>query len=190
MSPRTKEPLTLEYALLGFLRPGPAHAYEIYQRLTQTEVLRLVWQIKQSQLYALLERLTTAGYLTSTVEAQGNRPPRNILHLTPSGESAYLRWVVEPVRHGRDFRQEFMAKLYFARLESQTAVASLIKQQQETCYDLRARFQKHLAALPTDDVMDRLVVQFRIEQMTGILAWLETCETTLLAKDHTLQGMS
>jgi PadR family transcriptional regulator, regulatory protein AphA len=183
MSPRAKEPLALEYALLGFLRPGPAHAYEIYQRFTRTEVLRLVWQIKQSQLYALLERLSKAGYLTSRVEAQGNRPPRNILHLTPSGESAYLRWMVEPVRHGRDFRQEFMAKLYFARLESQAVVADLLKQQQDTCDELRARLQQQLAALPIDKVMDRLVVQFRIEQMTAILAWLGTCETTLLAKD-------
>jgi hypothetical protein len=62
-------------------------------------------------------------------------------------------------------------------------VADLLKQQQDTCDELRARLQQQLAALPTDKVMDRLVVQFRIEQMTAILAWLETCETTLLAKD-------
>jgi DNA-binding PadR family transcriptional regulator len=63
MSPRVKEPLTLEYALLGFLRAGPAHAYEIHQRLSQTEVLGLVWRLKQRQVYALLERLEEENYV-------------------------------------------------------------------------------------------------------------------------------
>ena len=180
MSPRIKEPFALEYALLGFLRSGPAHAYEIYRRFAQTEILRLVWHIKQSRLYVLLDRLTEAGYLTSTVEAHGNRPPRNVLHLTPSGESAYRSWVVEPVQHGRDFRQEFMVKLYFALFEGKEVVAALIKGQQEMARRSQARFQQQLATLPQDDVLDRLVMQFRIEQMKAMLAWLEICDTTLL----------
>ncbi len=181
MSPRSKEPFALEYALLGFLRPGPAHAYEIYQRFAQTEILPLVWHLKQSRLYGLLDRLTEAGYLTATVEAHGNRPPRNVLHLTPSGVSAYRRWVVEPVQHGRDFRQEFMVKLYFARLEGTEVVTKLIEEQQKIARAQQSRFQQQLATLPAGNVLDRLVVQFRIEQMRAILAWLETCETTLLS---------
>src|SRR5689334_12879542 len=113
--PRVKDPLTLEYALLGFIQMEPIHAYEIHQRLEQTEMVGLVWRLKQRQLYALLERLEAEGYLASTTELQENRPPRRMLHLTPSGAAAFQRWLTLPVEHGRDFRQEFMVKLYFAR---------------------------------------------------------------------------
>ena len=34
--------------------------------------------------------------------------------LTPDGLAAFDRWVASPVAHGRDFRLEFLAKLYFA----------------------------------------------------------------------------
>ena len=40
--------------------------------------------------------------------------PRKMLRLTPRGREAFAEWVRNPVEHGRDFRLEFLAKLYFA----------------------------------------------------------------------------
>ena len=51
-----KPPLTIEHALLGFLRQRPIHAYQIHQQLLQVEALGPIWHHKQSQLYALLSR--------------------------------------------------------------------------------------------------------------------------------------
>jgi PadR family transcriptional regulator AphA len=76
MSPMVKLPLTIEHALLGLLRRGPMHAYEMHRMLLQSEALGLVWRLKQSQLYALLGRLEEAGYVAGVVEAQPARPPR------------------------------------------------------------------------------------------------------------------
>src|SRR3712207_428899 len=114
MSPMVKLPLTLEHALLGFLWQRPMHAYEIHQMLKEARALGLIWHLKQSQLYALLARLEEEGYITSITEPQGTRPPRRVMHLTSQGREAFQRWLVEPVAHGRDFRQEFLAKLFFA----------------------------------------------------------------------------
>jgi DNA-binding PadR family transcriptional regulator len=97
----------MEYALLGFLRAGPSYPYEVHQQLERTAILHLVWHLKQRQTYALLERLEEAGFLTSSTEAQERRPPRRMLQLTPQGRAAFQRWVVQPVGHGREFRQEF-----------------------------------------------------------------------------------
>ena len=83
--PMVKLPLTMEHALLGLVRQRPMYAYEIHQTLAQAEALGLVWQLKQSQTYALLARLEDAGYLASTLEAQDSRPPRKVLQLTPAG---------------------------------------------------------------------------------------------------------
>ena len=44
MSPMIRQPLTIEYALLGFLRQQPRHGYEIYQQLSDPTGLGLVWR--------------------------------------------------------------------------------------------------------------------------------------------------
>jgi len=173
--PRIKDPLTLEYALLGFIQAEPVHGYELHQRLEQTEMLGLVWRLKQRQLYALLERLEVEGYLESTTEMQENRPPRRMLHLTPSGAAAFQRWLTTPVEHGRDFRQEFMAKLYFARGEGPTTVTRLLDQQRATCQRWIMIFNRQLASTPAGRVLDALVFHFRIGQLEAILQWLDTC---------------
>src|SRR5262252_750744 len=117
-----KPALGLEHALLGLLRAQPMHAYEMHQQLLRAEALGLVWHLKQAHLYALLAKLETAGYVGSTTESQGTRPPRKILHLTPAGAVAFADWVTTPVAHGRDLRLEFLAKLFFAAREGPQTV--------------------------------------------------------------------
>src|SRR3954466_7685591 len=97
MSPMIKSPLTIEHALLGFLRQQPMHAYEIHQTLTRNEALGLVWHIKQSLVYVMLERLEAERLVTSSLEPQGSRPPRKILRLTPGGQASFAEWLVTPV---------------------------------------------------------------------------------------------
>ena len=143
MSPMVKQPLTIEHALLGFLRQQPMHAYEIYQTLMRNEALGLVWHLKQSLVYVMLERLEVESYVTASLEPQGSRPPRKILQLTPNGRDAFIQWLVAPVMHARDFRLEFLAKLYFASQDDPTSATMLIVAQQVACRnwlaDLRAQ---------------------------------------------------
>jgi DNA-binding PadR family transcriptional regulator len=179
MSPMVKQPLALEHALLGFLRERPMHAYEIHQQLLQAEALGLVWHLKQSQTYALLGRLEAAGYLKGAAEPPAAGPPKRILRLMEEGRAAFERWVAAPVGHGRDFRIEFLAKLFFAGQQDRRAAAALIERQREACRgwlaDLRAQAEPLRDARP----YDWLVLQFRIGQIEAILAWLDTSETVL-----------
>jgi PadR family transcriptional regulator, regulatory protein AphA len=185
MSPMLKLPLRLEHALLGFVRARPIHPYEIHQRLEQAEALGLVWRLKQSQLYALLGRLEEAGYLTSVTVPQGPRPPRKVLRLTPSGEAAFVRWLQTPVEHGREVRQEFMAKLFFTQQEGPQAVATLVARQREVCRETVAELQARRAALAAGRVYDDLVLQFRIGQLEATLVWLDTCAEALASRSST-----
>ncbi len=179
MSPMVKTPLSMEHALLGFVRQHPLHAYEIHQTLAQAEALGLVWHLKQSQTYALLARLEEAGYLAATIEPQDLRPPRKVLHLTPTGEATFVRWLGTPVHHGRDFRLEFLAKLFFAAREADDALPKLLAAQRTACQTLLADLQTQLTAIVPARPYDRLVLQFRIGQLAATLAWLDTCATTL-----------
>ncbi len=175
MSPMIKQPLTLEHALLGFLRQQPMHAYEIHQTLMRNEALGLVWHLKQSLVYVMLERLETEGYITGALEPQGSRPPRKVLHLTSAGRAAFARWLVAPVEHGRDFRLEFLAKLYFASQAGPSSATTLIAEQQEVCRGWLARQRAHADRLAGERSYDWLVLEFRAGQIEAILAWLDVC---------------
>jgi len=180
MSPMIKQPLTIEYALLGFLRQQPMHAYEIHQTLLRAEALGLVWHIKQSLVYVMLERLEAEGYITAAIEPQGSRPPRKILSLTPDGQEAFAEWLVTPVAHGRDFRLEFLAKLYFASRDDPANTATLIATQQLACHEWLIDLRVQAETLSEVRDYDWLVVQFRIGQIEAILAWLDICMATVI----------
>jgi DNA-binding PadR family transcriptional regulator len=175
MSPMVKQPLTVELALLGFLRQQPMHAYEIHQTLMRNEALGLVWHLKQSLVYVMLERLEAEGYISSSLEPQGSRPPRKILQLTRDGQVAFAHWLVAPVEHGRDFRLEFLAKLYFASQDDAASAIALIGAQQAACRDWLVELRTQADALQDMQTYDWLVLQFRIGQLEAILAWLDIC---------------
>lgn len=178
MSPMLKQPLTVELALLGVLREQPMHPYEMHQRLVQAEALGLVWRLKQSHLYAILSRLENEGYIASATEPQGVRPPRKVMHLTGDGQVAFERWMAMPVAHGRDFRVEFLAKLYFAQQEGPAAVAQLVSAQRAACARWLADLHAQVDTSDPSRPFIRLVLQFRAGQIDAILAWLDTCDAT------------
>ncbi len=183
MGASASEPTTshgLELALLGLLRSHPSHAYELHQELRRQEALGLVWRLKQGNLYALLTKLEAAGYVESTLEPHGTRPPRKVLRLTEAGRAAFQAWLEAPVEHGRDFRLEFLAKLYFASQAGGEAVAVLIRQQRAACRVWLADLERQAGTVPAERPFERLVLRFRATQLEGILSWLDTCEQTLI----------
>ncbi len=169
--------LTIEHALLGFLRQQPKHGYAIHQELSDPGGLGPVWQIKLSQLYALLGKLEDAGYLTTTTEPQENKPPRKLFHLTAAGKTAFLSWVQCPVANGRSLRLEFLVKLYFARHEGSEVAACLLAAQREQCQSWLA-VEQEIVDTETSNGHEygRLVHQFRLGQIQATLTWLDECE--------------
>lgn len=181
--PMVKQPLTVEHALLGFLRQHPMYGYEIHQRLLASAEVGLVWSIKQSMLYALLARMEDEGYLSSTLEHQGARPSRKILALTPAGEAAFLSWVRSPVPHGRDFRLEFLAKLYFACAEGPAEAQALIAAQRAASTLRRDELCARIDALADQRSYDWLVLNYRVGQLDATLTWLDLCAAWVSAAD-------
>jgi DNA-binding PadR family transcriptional regulator len=169
----------LELALLGLLRARPRHVYELHQGLQRTEALGIVWRLKQGNAYALLAKLEEAGYVVSTLEAHGARPPRKMLQLTPRGQAAFTAWLQSPVEHGRDFRLEFLAKLYFAQQEGAEAVDTLILRQRAACRDWLSDLERQVNAISPERTFEQLVLQFRASQLQATLSWLDICALAL-----------
>ncbi|MEZ4864434.1 MAG: PadR family transcriptional regulator [Caldilineaceae bacterium] len=170
---------TVEHALLGFVYAQPSHGYDIYQQLAESNGLWQVWRMKQSQLYALLAKLEDEGYLVTTLQPQGTRPPRKVYSLTLVGVSAFEAWLATPVTHGRQMRLEFLAKLYFAYRQGPAVVLPLLDQQTTTCQQWLAELQQQVDALATGDPFAYAVQQFRISQIDSFLTWLTTCRQAL-----------
>lgn len=177
MSPKRQAALTIEHALLGFLTEQPLHGYQIYQRLQAAQQLGLVWHLKQAHLYVLLGKLEAAEFVAAELLAQDARPPKRVLHLTAAGRSAFNAWLQSPVRHGRDLRIEFLAKLFWAQHQGSAAAQQLIAAQRTVCEAWLAEIPDELA--PEVDVQPYawLVRSFRRGQIEAMLAWLDTCAT-------------
>lgn len=174
-TPMPRTSLTVELALLGFLRHEPMHGYELYQHLSGASELWMVWRVKQSQMYALLNKLEKAGYIRATLQPQASSPPRKVFHLTEAGHKVFLDWISSPVLRARHMRMEFLAKLYFAQREGDERACHLIDQQLAIC---ESWFENQRAqAEQRDDAQSFawVVGQFRIHQIESLLDWLEQC---------------
>lgn len=173
--PMVRQPLNVEHALLGLVRNHPLHGYEIHQRLCARHGLGRVWQIKQGLLYATLNRLEAEGLLAAELEPQGARPPRKLWQLTPDGVQVFTDWLKQPISHGRDFRIEFLAKLFFACQDGVTTAQTLIDVQRVATTDLLSALKAAAATLEAARSYDWLVLRYRVGQLEAALAWLDEC---------------
>jgi hypothetical protein len=74
---KSQAPLSLEHILLGFLCQESTDGYDLYKKINGFEGISLVWNIKQSLLYAMLDKLEKKwiGHLPNPGGGQGNFTP-------------------------------------------------------------------------------------------------------------------
>jgi len=157
--------------LLGLLRPGPRHGYDLTREFLPDTVLGDIVHLEPSLLYANLKKLEREGLVRSTVQQQGARPPRRILELTEHGADTLDRWLAEPVERTRDLRLEFLLKLYVARMLGSGDAEQLVAGQREVCRTFVSSLRAQLDA--EEDDFRRLVLEMRLAQNTALLEWLD-----------------
>jgi DNA-binding PadR family transcriptional regulator len=170
--------LSPEYALLGFLAQKPAHGYDLH--LCLTAELGQVWHVSQSQVYNILNRLESQGFITATVQAQEKLPARRSLRLTAAGRQRFDTWLHTTTGSSvRAIRVEFTTRLYFAAALDPALARRLIEDQAAETRAGLDRLTCLLAELPQDQTFNRLGLELRIRQLTSILEWLADCQKTL-----------
>jgi len=179
MSPRSQAPLSLEFMLLGFAAQGPVHGYDLHKRLRMQEGISSIWHLKQSQLYALLDKLESLGLLRAEAAPGSVYAPRKEYHLTDDGRQAFEEWLVSPVTHARDMRQEFLARLYFAQQAGGDSAQRLVEAQYAECFTWRKNLLERLDRNTGTEPFQRVVDEYRLNQVEAILLWLDQCRTTL-----------
>jgi PadR family transcriptional regulator AphA len=166
-----------EHAILGLLvlDEGTGHGYDLARHFGDGQPLADVIRLEPGMLYHHLKKLAKTGWVTSTTEPQGNRPPRLVYKITPEGRKELKRWLQEPVARTREIRLEFLVKLYFARRLDPALATRLLIEQRETLHKLEESLASQLETAPESDgdTFPRLVLDLRLEQTRAALAWLD-----------------
>ncbi len=172
------ESFPVEGAVLGaLLLHGEGHGYALNARISSA--LGPIWRIAPSRLYSVLSRLEDEGLIAGRIIPQEGRPPRRLFRITPSGEEAFWNWVTSPVRHLRDVRVEFLAKLYFLHRLAPERMEGLIADEIDVLERIRSRLARRKGLKVEDELIGRLTLSFRLGQLQATLAWLRGCTCEL-----------
>jgi len=152
------------------------HGYGIYQELSQMQGISMIWNVKQSMLYVMLDKLEAEGLLSSSLIQNQPYPPRKIFHITGPGKQFLKQWMKTPVRRARQMRQEFLAKLIIARRYGPSAALELIRAQQQACQRWLKQLNTDFPPNDPEHFNTWLVDDYRIHRLKAILNWLDLCE--------------
>ena len=170
---------TLEYILLGLIRDEPGHGYALFERIKTSRELSLIWQVKRSKLYYLLEKSEREGYLSSVTSSEGPYPDRKVYRITDLGRSVLEEWLHTPVRSSRFVRLAFLSKLYFLVQEENDSALELIDHQIEICQTWIKDLQEQDQAVGSGEFIKEQVFAFRKGQIQAMIIWLENCRQSL-----------
>lgn len=163
---KTRNPA--DYPVLGVLFRGSAHGYDICIELR--ERLGEIWTLRTSHIYALLAGLERDGLARHERVDQETRPAKKVFSITDEGRDVFLSWVRSPVTNVRDIRLEFLAKLYFAKFDSPSAVVDLVSNQLSACRSNIKRLTHNMRLTRTDT--ERVALDYRLAVLNAVETWL------------------
>ena len=152
--------------LLGLLRNQEMHGYQLNEFIENS--LPTCIEIKKPTAYYILNKMLADKWVTYTEYQEGNRPPRRVYAITPTGEAAFqklLRKVLssyQPAKFDDDIGFAFLDNL-----STQEAVVLLSKR--------RANLVTHLQvtqAIPLHPGSFQLMVEHQLLHLNTELNWL------------------
>ncbi len=171
MSPRRKVESTLYLALLGFFIEKPKYGYELYKHISRDTSFFKIWYLKQSQFYGFLERLFNEGFLSQKMIEGDQYPDRKLFTITDEGIRKLKDWITNPVKRGREMRQEFFAKLFIAKYFFEDRIESLIENQIKLCTQWIEEQDEYL--INEKDQFQILLIDYRKKQIQAMIDWLD-----------------
>ena len=170
----------IEIGLLGLIKNSPTYGYAVRKQIEELSGVGIVWKIKLGRIYQMLGKLEENGLLHSQDILQENRPPKREFQITKEGISAYKKWINEPIKHGREFRIQFLLKLYWAMNASKKTSQQLIKKQIVECKTWVEKME--IANINTKEKFPFIVHTYRVTQTKHNIDWLIWCSEYIRSK--------
>jgi DNA-binding PadR family transcriptional regulator len=168
--------VALEHALLVALSERPAAGLELARRFDRS--IGFFWSATHQQIYKVLRRMETDGWVTAETVLQSGRPEKREYTVTAVGHKALAEWISTTTPRA-GFRSEIAVKMRAASYGDRQALLANIN---ELIADHRVRLA-HYEAMAERDYPDTdelegqeldtyLVLRGGILQETFWIAWL------------------
>jgi DNA-binding PadR family transcriptional regulator len=135
--------MSLRHGLLGLLNYGKMTGYELDK--TFKESLSFFWRGQTSQIYRELSAMEKAGWLSSEIIYQTEKPNKKLYAITKKGKAELTNWlsasadkVVEEMLH---VRSAFLMRLFFAGEIPVEKTADMIRSYRDKCREIIAEMR-------------------------------------------------
>jgi DNA-binding PadR family transcriptional regulator len=129
---------TTSYGVLSVLAIRDHASYELTKQMRLS--LRYMWPRAESNVYAEVKRLVTAGLAQAREEWNGGRR-RTIYSITKPGRSALAGWLASPSAHQR-YESEALLKVFFAENGTRSDLLASIRSIREDAVAALEHFQR------------------------------------------------
>jgi DNA-binding PadR family transcriptional regulator len=125
--------MALEHAILVSLRERPSSGLDLTRRFDRS--IGFFWRATHQQVYRVLARMETDGWVRSKTVAQQGRPDKKVYEVAANGRRELERWLTASVPV-EQFRSELAVKL---RAASYGDRATVLKQVREHLMEHQTR---------------------------------------------------
>jgi PadR family transcriptional regulator AphA len=129
--------MSLEHAMLGFLRYTPLTGYDLKKAFDVS--VRHFWPADQSQIYRTLARMAERGWVEMEIIPQEERPNRKVYHITEAGQGELRRWLAAPLPPD-DHRLPWLVQVFFSGQLDDEEILALFEREAK---QLRARLARY-----------------------------------------------
>lgn len=173
MTPSEGPGLSLtEWVVLALLAEAPSHGFAVAKTLSRTTPLGEVWTVPRPLVYRALGRLEEQGLVLEAGEEPGDPGPRRMVYaVTDKGRRAAAQWRGEPVRHLREVRSAFLAKVLLRRRAGEPVKPLVVEQRQ-----VFAPLLERLAEQFQDSGGEPVVASWRYESSQAVVRLLDHLE--------------
>ncbi len=183
--------MSVKYGLLGLLARQAQHGYEL--KRTFEQLTGGIWELNHGQIYQTLERLSSDGYVSFTVEQDENAPERKVYDVTDQGREALRRWLERPQARVRPLRDALFIRLMVMAgspaAELQELIAGYRQVYSQHMRELTRGKNEAAEAVAGADAVTReelaveeLLLDAAIFHCDADLRWLDHCEAVLAAR--------
>lgn len=137
--------MALEHAILVSLTERPAAGLDLVRRFDRS--IGFFWSATHQQIYRVLGRMESDGWVRSTLVPQQGRPDKKVYEVAPAGGDELARWISAPTPV-EQFRSEIAVKLRAASYGDRAGVLAEVAEHRAEHATRLAHYERLAADLP------------------------------------------
>jgi len=170
--------MALEHAILVSLSERAGSGLELTRRFDKS--IGFFWSASHQQIYRVLARMESDGWVTSTVVGQQGRPDKKVYAVSDAGRDALADWLAQPGGTAAPARSEIAVKMRGASLARDREDVLTVVRAELADHQARLALYEQLcqkdypdpAALTGADLDQYLVLRGGIRLEQGLVDWL------------------